>query len=92
MIKSSLGIAVWTQAAQTHVTREGCNLSKGLCSQSKNIRDFVWKIYYSDLRTQNNAKPYFFFNEMNRKDLLAKYSTTFWCLFVVLLVFFGFIA
>ena len=92
MIKSSLGIAVWTQAAQTHVTREGCNLSKGLCSQNKNIRDFVWKIYYSDLRTQNNAKPYFFFNEMNRKDLLAKYSTTFWCLFVVLLVFFGFIA
>ena len=35
----------------------------------------------------NNAKPYFFLNEMNKKDLPAEYSTVFWCLFVVLLVF-----
>ena len=35
----------------------------------------------------NNAKPYFFLNEMNKKDLPAEYSTAFWCLFVVLLVF-----
>ena len=35
----------------------------------------------------NNAKPYFFLNEMNKKDLPAVYSTAFWCLFVVLLFF-----
>ena len=40
----------------------------------------------------NNAKPCFFLNEMNKKDLPGKYSTAFWCLFVVLLFFFGFIA
>ena len=34
-----------------------------------------------------NAKPYFFLNEMNQKDLPAMYSTAFWCLFVVLPVF-----
>ena len=27
----------------------------------------------------NNAKPYFFLNEMNKKDLPAMYSTAFWC-------------
>ena len=32
-----------------------------------------------------NAKPYFFLNEINKKDLPAMYSTAFWCLFVVLL-------
>ena len=32
-----------------------------------------------------NAKPYFFLNEMNKKDLPAIYSKAFWCLFVVLL-------
>ena len=31
----------------------------------------------------HNAKPYFFLNEMNKKDLLAMYSTAFWCLIVV---------
>ena len=31
----------------------------------------------------HNAKPYFFFNEMNKKDLLAIYSTAFWRLIVV---------
>ena len=31
----------------------------------------------------NNAKPYFFLNEMNKKDLPAMYSTAFWCLIVV---------
>ena len=36
---------------------------------------------------QNNSKPYFFLNEMNKKVLPAIYSTAFWCLFVVLLVF-----
>ena len=30
-----------------------------------------------------NAKPYFFLNEMNKKDLPAMYSTAFWCLIVV---------
>ena len=35
----------------------------------------------------NNAKPYFFFSEMNKKDLLAMYSTAFWCLIVVYLLF-----
>ena len=40
------------------------------------------------LRTLNNAKPYFFLNEMNTKDLPAMYSTAFWCPFVVLLFFF----
>ena len=51
------------------------------------LGDFVWEIYYWDLRTLNNAKPYFFLNEMNTKDLPAMYSTAFWCLFVVLLIF-----
>ena len=36
---------------------------------------------------KNNAKPYFFLNEMKTKDLPAMYSTAFWYLFVVLLVF-----
>ena len=40
-----------------------------------------------DLRTLNNAEPYFSLNKMNKKDLPAIYSTAFWCLFVVLLVF-----
>ena len=44
-------------------------------------------ILLTDLRTLNKAKPYFFLNEMNKKDLPAMYSTAFWCLFVVLLVF-----
>ena len=35
----------------------------------------------------NNAKPYFFLNEMNKKVLPATNSTAFWCLFVVLLSF-----
>ena len=49
----------------------------------ENIRDFVWEIYYWDLRTVNNAKSYIFLNEMNKKDLLAMYSNAFWCLIVV---------
>ena len=51
------------------------------------IRDIVWEIYYWDLRTQNNAKPYFFLNEINKKVLPAIYSAAVWCLFVVLLFF-----
>ena len=47
---------------------------------------FVWEIYYWDLRTLNNAKPYFFLR-WYKKDLPAMYSTAFWCLFVVLLFF-----
>ena len=39
----------------------------------------------------NNAKPYFFLNEMNKKDLPAMYSPAFWCL-IVLYCIFGFIA
>ena len=35
------------------------------------------------LRRSANAKPYFFLNEMNKKDLPAMYSTAFWCLIVV---------
>ena len=41
----------------------------------------------NDLRTLNNAKPYFFLNEMNKKVLPAIYSAAVWCLFVVLLFF-----
>ena len=37
----------------------------------ENIRDFVWEIYYWDLRTPNNAKPYFFLNEMT----ISTYAT-----------------
>ena len=37
----------------------------------------------------NNAKPYFFLNEMNKKDLLAMHSTAFWCLIVVYCFFFA---
>ena len=51
------------------------------------LRDFVWELYYWDLRTLNNAKPFFFLNEMNKKELPAIYSTAFWFLIVVLLVF-----
>ena len=58
-----------------------------LQATDKNIRDFVWEIYYWDLRTLYNSKPYFFLNEMNKKDLPAMYSTAFLCLFVVLLGF-----
>ena len=53
----------------------------------ENIRDFVWEIYHWDLRTPNNAKPYFFLNEINKKGLPAIYSAAVWCLFVVLLFF-----
>ena len=85
-----------SQAGQTHVTREGeCVFTyhrwrAGVALQAtvENIRDFVWEIYYWDLRTLNNAKPYFFFNEMNKEDLPAMYSTAFWWLFVILLFFF----
>ena len=49
----------------------------------ENIRDFVWEIYYWDLWTLNNSKPYFFSNEMNKQELPAIYSTAFWCLIVV---------
>ena len=39
----------------------------------------------------DNAKPYFFLNEMNKKDLPAMSSTAFWYLFVVLLVVLAFL-
>ena len=32
------------------------------------IRDFVWEITYWDLRTLNNVKSNFSFNEINKKD------------------------
>ena len=32
------------------------------------IRDFVWEIKYWDLRTLNNVKSNFSFNEINKKD------------------------
>ena len=37
----------------------------------------------------NNAKPYFFLNEMNKKEVPTMYSTVFWCLIIIycLLVF-----
>ena len=35
----------------------------------------------------NNVKSYFFFDEMNRKDVHVIYSTVFWCLLVVLQFF-----
>ena len=37
----------------------------------------------------NNARPYFFLNEMNKKDLPAMYSTAFWCLIVAHWPFLG---
>ena len=45
---------------------------------------------YENLRALNNAKPHFFLNEMNKKDLPAMYSTVLCCLFVVLLFSFFF--
>ena len=92
-VYSSLGLS---QAAQTHVAMEGCNViyityvtRAGVALQAtvENIRDFVWEICHWDLRTPNNAKPYFFLNEMNKKVLPAIYSAAVWCLFVVLLFF-----
>ena len=53
------------------------------------IRDFVWEIKYWDLRTQNNVKSNLSFNEINKKDLPAIYSTVFRCLLFVLLFFLG---
>ena len=38
------------------------------------------------------AKPYFFLNEINKKDLPAMHSTAFWCLIAVYYFFVGFIA
>ena len=40
----------------------------------------------------NNVKSTYSFNEMNKKDLPAMYSTVFQCLLVILQGFFGFIA
>ena len=50
------------------------------------IWDFVWEIKYWDLRTLNNVKSNFFFNEVNKRDLPAIYSTVFRYPLVVLLV------
>ena len=52
------------------------------------IRDLVWELKYWDRRTLNNVKSDFSFNEMNKKDLPAMYSTVFRCQLVVLLFFF----
>ena len=87
------------QAAQTHVTRKECKviyllqwlvtfLLDAPVSRSRRplkIRDFVWEIKYWDLRTLNNVKSNFSFNEMNKKDLPAMYSTEFRYVLVVLL-------
>ena len=48
--------------------------SVALQATVENIRDIVWEIYYWDLRTPNNAKPYFFLNEINKKGLPGIYS------------------
>ena len=56
--------------------------------RSLKIWDFVWEIKYWDLRTLNNVKSNFSFNEINKKDVPAIYSTVFRCLLVVLLFFF----
>ena len=45
--------------------------SVALQATVENIRDFVWEIYYWDLRTLNNTKAYFFLDEMNKKYLPA---------------------
>ena len=92
------GNVLKAQATQTNVTREECNViyiprwRAGVALQAtvENI-SVLWEIYYGDLRTLNNAKPYFFLNEMNKKDLPAMYSPAFWCL-IVLYCIFGFIA
>ena len=48
-----------------------------ICVYGENILFYVNQRDYWDLRTLNNAKPYFFLNEMNKKDLPAMYSTAF---------------
>ena len=55
-------------------------------------RETLYEKYITEIcKRLNNAKTYFFLNEMNKKDLpaisCAMYFTAFWCLFVVLLVF-----
>ena len=52
------------------------------------IRYLVWELKYWDRRTLNSVKSDFSFNEMNKKDLPAVYSTVFRCQLVVLLFFF----
>ena len=82
-----------SQAAQTHVAREGCNVIYiTYVTRRCRVTGDRWKymrlcmeIYDWDLRTPNNVKPYFFLNEMNKKVLPAIYSAAVWCLFVVLL-------
>ena len=81
------------QAAQTHVTRERLH-TIGDAPVSRYRRPLKIEenlsCLYENLRALNNAKPYCFLNEMNKKDLPAMYSTVLWCLFVVLLFFFFF--
>ena len=55
------------------------------------IRDFVWRIQCWDLRTLNNVKSNFSFNEVSKKKLPAIHSTVFRCLLVVKLFFFFFL-
>ena len=48
------------------------------------IRDFVWEIKYWDLRSLNNVKSNFSFNEINKKDLseiiiLSKFASRVEC-------------
>ena len=78
------------QAAQTHVTRERLH-TVGDATVSRYRRPLkieeTLSCLYENLRALNNAKPYCFLNEMNKKDLPAMYSTVLWCLFVVLLFF-----
>ena len=55
---------------------------------------FVCEIYYWDLRTLNNAKPYFFSNEMNNKRLTCNvfhYILVSVCRFTVKRLFYSFL-
>ena len=55
----------WRAGVALHATIEG-------------IRDFVWEMYYWDLRTLNNAKPYFLVElalaERDSKNAVVSFS------------------
>ena len=52
-----------------------------------NIHEHTILLFVMEQEKGTVDRNYFFLNEMNKKVLPAIYSTAFWCLFVVLLVF-----
>ena len=67
--------------------RAGVSLQATIENKRLWLRNKYW-----DLQMLNNVKSTYSFNEMNKKDLPAMYSTVFRCLLVILQGFFGFIA